>query len=64
MCSLLIKVCEIRIFYEKAKVRLLGTAKFTEANLAVGYNVKNGLILITSFMKKKEIIVWTWEKVK
>ena len=28
-CSLLIKVCEIRIFYGTAKVRLLGKAKFT-----------------------------------
>ena len=28
-CSLLIKVCEIWIFKGTAKVRLLGTAKFT-----------------------------------
>ena len=31
----------------------------------MGYNIENGEITITNFMKKGEkIIVWTWEKGK
>ena len=33
-------------------------------DLGVGYKVKNGVIRITNSMKKKVIIVWTWEKEK